>query len=201
MLRHQLASLLGACIFVQVLGSAIPTIDNLLRFPKVGSQSATHTDDAVGNLQPLLTDTTNASIDEARRIVKASIAEMTHLNKARLDHPIREASRIKTAGNWTQRSDREYAPLLHITEEIAHAAAVVQRGQRKACYLGKFADERDAGLPDEIDLQSIKGQEEEEDAYGGYGFYESSFGALDTLLKERRPRNRSVGTKIATSDY
>lgn len=50
-------------------------------------------------------------------------------------------------------------------------------------------------------FQSIKGHEEEEDAYGGYGFYESSFGALDTLLQDRRPRNRSVGTKIAITDY
>jgi len=50
-------------------------------------------------------------------------------------------------------------------------------------------------------VSSIKDEEEEDAAYGGYGFYESSFGALDTLLQERRPRHRSVGTKIATSDY
>ncbi|KAL4949464.1 pectate lyase superfamily protein-domain-containing protein [Aspergillus filifer] len=125
MLRHHLTIILGACIFMQVLGGTIPTVDDLLELPKVELQSASHADDAVRNLQPLLTDTTEANIDEARHIVKASIAEMTHLNKARVDHPMREASRSKTAANWTRRGDGKYPPLLQITEKIAHAAAVV----------------------------------------------------------------------------
>lgn len=52
-------------------------------------------------------------------------------------------------------------------------------------------------------IQSIKSQddEDEEDAFGGYGFYTNSFGAIDKLIQGRRNRGRSVGTKIATSDY
>lgn len=42
---------------------------------------------------------------------------------------------------------------------------------------------------------------EESDLFGGYGFYESSFAALDKLLQESRKKKPSVGTKIAVLDY
>jgi len=51
---------------------------------------------------------------------------------------------------------------------------------------------------------SIKGtaEDDDDDGLGGYGFYMESYGVLDQFMKEsRRPRNRSVGTKIAMSDY
>lgn len=53
-------------------------------------------------------------------------------------------------------------------------------------------------------IQSIKAashDDDEEDAFGGYGFYTNSFGAIDKLIQGRRNRGRSVGTKIATADY
>ncbi|KAL4941643.1 hypothetical protein BDV06DRAFT_212488 [Aspergillus oleicola] len=110
----RLRVILGVYMLMQGLGGAIPTGESAVKIPS-----------------PLLTGTTDASIGEAREIVRDSIARMTKLNKARLDSPIRGVVYPRSGANFT-RSNEEHPPLLHITEDIAHAAAVVAEADMAA---------------------------------------------------------------------
>lgn len=72
----------------------------------------------------------------ASRIVDDAIAKMTILNKARLDHPMRNQYRSKSAtGSKRRRSNGDAdspPPLLEITPDIAAAAALVAEADRAA---------------------------------------------------------------------
>ncbi|KAL4884771.1 pectin lyase fold/virulence factor [Aspergillus karnatakaensis] len=75
-------------------------------------------------------DARGANLDEAREIVKIAIASMARLNKARLDNPIRATSKLRRRANIAD--ENSPPPLLHITEEIAHAAALVAEADMAA---------------------------------------------------------------------
>ncbi|KAL4805582.1 pectate lyase superfamily protein-domain-containing protein [Aspergillus unguis] len=119
MAQQLLLALLAAFFVLRALASPISDGHGLVTARKYGE------------LQPLLANATHSDIDEARVIVRDAITAMTKLNKARLDAPIREASRLESS-NLTRTAARAYPPLLQITEEIAHAAALVAESDQAA---------------------------------------------------------------------
>ncbi|KAL4754843.1 hypothetical protein BDW72DRAFT_200512 [Aspergillus terricola var. indicus] len=131
MVRCWLVVFLGACIPLWVIASPVLDIDGLIapRAAKLHPEVAQN--DVVNARQPLLVDATEASIDEARIVVHDAIARMTRLNKARLDNPIRDSYRSRPGTNITPGGD-EYPPLLEITKEVAHAAALVAEADMAA---------------------------------------------------------------------
>ncbi|RDW86246.1 glycoside hydrolase family 55 protein [Aspergillus mulundensis] len=116
--------MLGACIVLQALASPFSDADGLIEPRVENSHPIVGQIDELSTQQPLLAEATEASIDEARMVVHDAIARMTKLNKARLDKPIHDSYRLRFGANST-RDDDEYPPLLQITEDIAHAAALV----------------------------------------------------------------------------
>ncbi|KAL4924556.1 glycoside hydrolase family 55 protein [Aspergillus undulatus] len=125
----QFIAILGACSLMQALASSVPFVDGLITLPKTNLHSTVSVNEHSRNLQPQLINATDVEIDEAREIVRTSIAKMAKLNKARLDKPIRDA---KPGGNFTERITEDHPPLLHITDEIAQAAAVVAEADMAA---------------------------------------------------------------------
>ncbi|KAL4918625.1 pectate lyase superfamily protein-domain-containing protein [Aspergillus aurantiobrunneus] len=132
MIRLHFLIVLKACIFLQVIASLISD-DNALATPrKEELQFTVHPQEGFSTRQPLLVNATDASIDEAREVVRNAIATMTQLNKARLDKPIRETFKLQSGTNHTRRNDGDYPPLLQITEGVAHAAALVAEADMAA---------------------------------------------------------------------
>lgn len=130
MVRCQLVAFLGACIPLQAIASPVLDVDGLIA-PRAAESPPVAQNDVENARQPLLVDATEASIDEARVVVKDAIARMTKLNKARLDNPILGSYKSRPGTNIT-RSGSEYPPLLEITKEIAHAAALVAEADMAA---------------------------------------------------------------------
>lgn len=101
----------------------------LLQYNSRQESSSTH------STSPLLSNATTSDIDAARLIVKHAIAEMTILNKARLENPIRNQYRLRPGtkiGKRDGESSVAPAPLLNITAEIARAAALVAEAGAQA---------------------------------------------------------------------
>lgn len=69
---------------------------------------------------------TSSDIEVARAIVKDAIAEMSILNKARLDNPSRNNYSLKPGTKSSKRDDQASPPpLLKVTDEMARAAAML----------------------------------------------------------------------------
>ncbi|EER45681.1 LysM domain-containing protein [Histoplasma capsulatum H143] len=77
----------------------------------------------------LVAKAAQSDIDEARRLVDAAIKKASVLNKARLDHPMRNRYSSTRAAKASRRDassrDALLPPLLKITNEIAAAAALL----------------------------------------------------------------------------
>jgi hypothetical protein len=131
MVHCRLVAFLGACIPLQAIASPALDVDGLIAPRAVESHPEVAQNDIDNARQPLLVDATEASIDEARMVVQDAIARMTKLNKARLDNPIRGSYKSRPGTNIT-RSGSEYSPLLEITKEIAHAAALIAEADMAA---------------------------------------------------------------------
>jgi hypothetical protein len=78
-------------------------------------------------LSPFATasNASSSDVEAARRIVKESIARMTIANKARLAKPHRNNYRVKPGTKTSKRDENTGPMLLEITDEIAHAAALI----------------------------------------------------------------------------
>lgn len=80
-------------------------------------------------IPPLVAKAAQSDIDEARRLVDAAIKKASVLNKARLDHPMRNRYSSTRAAKASRRDassrDALLPPLLKITNEIAAAAALL----------------------------------------------------------------------------
>ncbi|KAL4873586.1 hypothetical protein BDV12DRAFT_160315 [Aspergillus spectabilis] len=132
-MNSRLTFTLWACILLPALarvigvGSLITARETGLH-PILPLQISPHTD------QPLLASATEANIDDARQIVRNAIASMTKLNKARLERPMRGTYVLRSSTNTPQGSRREppHSPLIHITKEIAQAAALVAEADTAA---------------------------------------------------------------------
>lgn len=118
MVRIQFLKVLGACTLLQAFA-----VDALATPRKEELPSIFHP--RFSSRHSLLNVATEESIDEAREVVRNAITQMTKLNKARLDNPVHDIHRLHTGANLTRRNDHGYPPLLQITEEVAHAAALV----------------------------------------------------------------------------
>lgn len=125
MVRIQFLRVLGACTLLQAFTSLVSDVDGLATPRKEESPSIFHPRGEFTSHHSLLNEATEESIDEAREVVRIAIDTMTKLNKARLDNPIHDTHRLHSGANLTRRNDRGYPPLLQITEEVAHAAALV----------------------------------------------------------------------------
>ncbi|GFF73175.1 glucan 1,3-beta-glucosidase [Aspergillus lentulus] len=83
------------------------------------------------HIPPRVINATQAQIDQAYAIVKASIAQAAKLNEARVKNPARNTYKlapgtiIKRDSNDTQTGIRQPPLLLNITTEIANAAALI----------------------------------------------------------------------------
>ncbi|KAL4820991.1 pectate lyase superfamily protein-domain-containing protein [Aspergillus spinulosporus] len=131
MVRCRLVAFLWVCIPLGVIASPVLNIDGLIAPRAAELHLEVAQNDVVNARRSLLVDATEASIDEARIVVHDAIVRMTKLNKARLDNPIRDSYRSRPGTNITRSSD-EYPPLLEITKEIAHAAALVAEADMAA---------------------------------------------------------------------
>lgn len=125
MVRIQFLRVLGACTLLRAFTSLVSGVDGLATLRKEESPSIFHPRGEFSSPHSLLNEATEESIDEAREVVRIAIDTMTKLNKARLDNPIHYTHRLRSGANLTRRNDRGYPPLLQITEEVAHAAALV----------------------------------------------------------------------------
>ncbi|EEH47201.2 uncharacterized protein PADG_03299 [Paracoccidioides brasiliensis Pb18] len=80
-------------------------------------------------LPPSVAKATQLDIDEARRIVDDAIKEASALNKARLEHPLRNHYQLKPGTGTSRRGepngDAPPPPLFQISKEIAAAAALI----------------------------------------------------------------------------
>ncbi|KAL3470951.1 pectate lyase superfamily protein-domain-containing protein [Aspergillus californicus] len=122
---------LWGCIALQVFAGLIPDMEKLTNpreavlYPDINLKDDNH--------QPLLTNATELRIRDARQIVHDAIVTMTELNRARLDKPFRATNKLMSNTNITARSENEVpSPLLHMTEEIAQAAALVAEADMAA---------------------------------------------------------------------
>ncbi len=120
--------LVGQSLIFFTYATAAPGLDN----------EHVHADRSA-TLSPYITvqNASAADIETAKAMVSHAIAEMTKLNKARLEHPARTRFQLKPG---TKIGDRKRAntdappPLLKITDDLARAAALVAElnAQQKA---------------------------------------------------------------------
>ncbi|KAL4781792.1 pectate lyase superfamily protein-domain-containing protein [Aspergillus varians] len=132
MVQCRFITMLGACIVLQALASLITGVDGSITPPKAEMHSPVRQTEDLKARQSLLVNTTDAGIDEARVVVRNAIATMTNLNKARLDKPMHNTYKRSSITNPVRRTDDDYPPLLHITDELAHAAALVAEADMAA---------------------------------------------------------------------
>jgi len=113
-----LFSFLIFCYVIGLPGSAFAS-------PQITRQHLVNSRAAL--LSPFATarNASNSDIEAARRIVKESIAKMTIANKARLAKPHRNNYRLKPGTKTSKRDEDTRPKLLEITDEIAHAAALI----------------------------------------------------------------------------
>lgn len=130
MVKIKVLKVLGACVSLQAFTGLVSGVDALVTPRKGGSPSIFHSGGEFNSHHSLLNEATEESIDEAREVVRDAINTMTKLNKARLDSPIQDTYRLRSGTNLTKRNDYGYPPLLQITEEVAHAAALVAEADR-----------------------------------------------------------------------
>ncbi|OJJ00551.1 hypothetical protein ASPVEDRAFT_128758 [Aspergillus versicolor CBS 583.65] len=130
MVKIKFLKVLGACVSLQAFTGLASGVDALVTPRKEESPSIFPSRGEFNSHHSLLNEATQESIDEAREVVRNAIITMTKLNKARLDSPIHNTYSLYSGANFTRRNDHSYPPLLHITEEVAHAAALVAEADR-----------------------------------------------------------------------
>lgn len=126
------------CLCVQTLAGLIHGSNSFIHLrdtPEDVLQHSARQDSSSSESSPsLLSNATTSDLDAARLIVKDAIANMTILNKARLDNPTRNQYSLKPGTKYGRRADSAATapPLLNITAEIARAAALVADAEAQA---------------------------------------------------------------------
>lgn len=131
-----LAALL-ACLFFHiptVRSSVLPSSGLGYAHPDVRFSRIVKDDEllvrASSSTFPRLAKASESDVEEARKVVKAAIKEMTVLNKARLDHPARNVYKLQPGTVLGKRaSDADGPPILDITPQIASAAALLAEAE------------------------------------------------------------------------
>jgi hypothetical protein len=118
-----------ACIALQVL-SLVPRVETLVAQSPAETVPSLQFRDELGSNQPLLVNTTDSGIEDARGVVRAAITQMTKLNKARLENHARGPSSETTLAR--RNGDDSSSSLLEITPAISHAAALVAEADMAA---------------------------------------------------------------------
>ncbi|PGH12173.1 hypothetical protein AJ79_04468 [Helicocarpus griseus UAMH5409] len=130
MKTHRHGFLQGVLIWLlfslQIAASAVPTV---LVNPLQNAYDSEIQERSNIVLPSRLANATPSDIDEARRIVNDAIRKASVLNKARLDHPLRNSHYFKPGTKSKSRDEIDRGapppPLLEITKEIADAAALI----------------------------------------------------------------------------
>ncbi|KAJ0425988.1 pectate lyase superfamily protein-domain-containing protein [Aspergillus carlsbadensis] len=121
--------LFWACIALQAF-LLVPGVETLVAQRQAETVSILRFRGELDSNQPLLANTTDSSIDEARGVIRAAIAQMTKLNKARLENHARGPNPETTLARHGR--DDFSSSLLEITPAISHAAALVTEADMAA---------------------------------------------------------------------